>query len=319
MGVVESGDRMLLFILGRLLQGCVVIAAVISLTFLIIRASPGSPFATERDMPENIRENLDRIYGLDQPLVVQLARNLRSFATLDLPLSFRLKGWGVGEIIAQGLPVSLTVGGAAFLIAVIIGVPAGAVSALRAGAPLDRGLMAAATLGVCVPSLVLGPFLAWFLGLRLRWFNAAGWYDADDWVLPALTLGLISAAAVGRLTRGGLVETLAQDYIRTARAKGVPQGVIVARHAMRLACLPLINYLGPLAAGLLSGTFVTETVFQLPGLGRHFVSSALHKDFTLAMALAAFFAALIVFFNLLVDVLQAWLNPRIRLREAGGK
>ena len=302
------------FILQRLLQGFIVIVAVISITFLIIRLGPGSPFATERDMPDYVRENLDRLYGLDQPLWVQLGRNLWSFITLDLPVSYRLKGWNVGEIIAQGMPVSFTVGGAAFAIAVLLGVPAGALAALQAGRLEDRVTMAAATLGVCIPSLVLGPIIALVFGLTLRWFNAAGWYDTSDWVLPSLTLGLISAAAVARLTRGGLRETLAQDYIRTARAKGASEKAIVMRHAFRLACLPLLNYLGPLAAGLLSGSFVTETVFQLPGLGRHFISSALHKDFTLAMALAAFFAILIVLFNLLVDILQAWLNPRIRLK-----
>lgn len=302
------------FILQRLLQGIVVIIAVISITFLIIRLGPGSPFANEREMPDYVRENLDRLYGLDQPLIVQLARNLWSFFTLDLPVSYRLKGWNVGEIIAQGMPVSFTVGGAAFIIAVLVGIPAGAIAALRAGKFEDRFTMALSTLGVCIPSLVLGPLFALLFGLQLHWFNAAGWYDADDWVLPSLTLGLISAAAVARLTRGGLRETLAQDYIRTARAKGVAEHIIVTRHAFRLACLPLLNYLGPLAAGLLSGSFVTETVFQLPGLGRHFISSALHKDFTLAMALAAFFATLIVVFNLLVDILQAYLNPRIRLK-----
>jgi oligopeptide transport system permease protein len=302
------------FILQRLLQGIVVIIAVISITFLIIRLGPGSPFANERDMPDYVRENLDRLYGLDQPLLVQLGRNLWSFITLDLPVSYKLKGWNVGEIIAQGMPVSFTVGGAAFIIAVLVGVPAGAIAALRAGKFEDRFTMATATLGVCIPSLVLGPLLALLFGLYLGWFNSAGWYDSDDWVLPSLTLGLISAAAVARLTRGGLRETLSQDYIRTARAKGVSENMIVMRHAFRLACLPLINYLGPLAAGLLSGSFVTETVFQLPGLGRHFIHSALHKDFTLAMALAAFFAILIVVFNLLVDILQAWLNPKIRLK-----
>ncbi len=307
---------MLRFLLHRLLQGFVVVIAVISITFLIIRLGPGSPFASEREMPDYVRENLDRIYGLDKPLLEQLGRNLWSFLTLDLPVSYRLKGWNVGEIIAQGMPVSFTVGGAAFAIAVLLGVPAGAVAALRAGKLEDRATMVAATLGVCVPSLVLGPLLAFVFGLKLRWFNAAGWYDTSDWVLPSLTLGLICAAAVARLTRGGLMETLAQDHIRTARAKGVPEKTIVMRHALRLACLPLLNYLGPLAAGLLSGSFVTETVFQLPGLGRHFINSALHKDFTLAMALAAFFAVLIVVFNLLVDILQAWLNPRIRLKDA---
>ncbi|MCB1225627.1 MAG: ABC transporter permease [Verrucomicrobiales bacterium] len=306
---------MIRFLFQRLFQGLIVIVCVISITFLIIRAAPGGPFAKDRAMPAYVQENLERLYGLDQPLPVQLWRNLKSFLTLDLPVSYRLKGWNVKDIIAQAMPVSFTVGAAAFLIAIGLGVPAGAWAALRAGQIEDRVVMTLATLGICVPSLVLGPLVALVFGLKLHWFNAAGWYASSDWVLPAATLGFISASAVARLTRGGLRETLSQDYIRTARAKGLPEKLIIIRHALRLACLPLLNYLGPLAAGLLSGSFVTETIFQLPGLGRHFISSALHKDFTLAMALAAFFAVLIVVFNLLVDILQAWLNPRIRLSE----
>lgn len=307
---------MIRFIVSRLIQGIVVIAAVISLTYIIMWLSPGSPFASDREMPAYVRASLDRHYGLDQPLYVQVWRNLKSFATFDFPVSYRLKGWTVNDIIAQGAPISFTVGGMAFLIAIALGIPAGALSAMHAGRFQDRAVMVATTIGVCVPSLVLGPIIALIFALRLHWFNAAGWYDADDWVLPSLTLGLISAAAVARLTRGGLRETLLADHVRTARAKGVSENMIVIRHAFRLACLPLINYLGPLAAGLLSGSFVTETVFNLPGLGRHFISSALHKDFTVAMGLAALFAALTLLFNLFVDILQAWLNPRIRLTDS---
>ncbi|MCE9518017.1 MAG: ABC transporter permease [Verrucomicrobia bacterium] len=307
---------MIRFIISRLVQGLLVVAAVISLTYVMMALSPGSPFAKDRDMPPYVKESLNKIYGLDKPLYVQVWRNLKSFATLDFPVSYRLKGWTVNDIIAQGAPVSFTVGGMAFLIALALGIPAGALAAMRAGQLQDRSIMVAATLGVCVPSLVLGPVIALVFALRLHWFNAAGWYDADDWVLPSLTLGLISAAAVARLTRSGLRESLLADHVRTARAKGASEWMIVVRHAFRLACLPLLNYLGPLAAGLLGGSFVTETVFNLPGLGRHFISSALHKDFTVAMGLAGLFAVLIVFFNLLVDIVQAWLNPRIRLTDS---
>jgi oligopeptide transport system permease protein len=175
--------------------------------------------------------------------------------------------------------------------------------------------MLMSTLGICAPSLVLGPLIALVFGLKLNWFNVAGWYDADDWVLPSLTLGLIYAAYVARLTRGGLRETLAQEFIRTARAKGASEGSVVFRHALKLASLPLLNFLGPAAAGLLTGSFVTETVFQIPGLGQHFVSAAINRDYALASATAAFYAAMIVAFNLLVDIIQAAINPRIGLKS----
>ena len=222
---------MIRFIISRFIQGIVVVVAVLSLTFVIIRGAPGSPFAKERDVPPYVRESLERIYGLDKPLVVQLGRNLWSFATFDMPVSKVLKGWTVGDIIAQGFPISFTLGGIGFLIAIAVGIPAGGLAAVRAGHFQDRSIMAAATLGVCVPSLVLGPLLALVFALKLHWFNAAGWYDADDWVLPGVTLGLISAAAVARLTRAGLRETLLSDHIRTARAKGLDEKVVVMRHA----------------------------------------------------------------------------------------
>lgn len=307
---------MIRFIISRLIQGLIVVATVLSLTYVIMALSPGSPFANDKASSPYVRENLERIYGLDKPLVVQVWKNLKSFATFDFPVSYRLKGWTVNDIIAQGAPVSFAVGGMAFLIAMALGIPAGALAAMRAGQLQDRAVMMAATLGVCVPSLVLGPIIALVFALHLRWFDAAGWGNTGDWVLPSVTLGLISAAAVARLTRGGLRETLLADYIRTARAKGAGERAIVMRHAFRLACQPLLNYLGPLAAGLLSGSFVTETVFNLPGLGRHFINSALHKDYTVAMSLAGLFATLTVIFNLLVDILQAWLNPRIRLTDS---
>ncbi len=307
---------MIRFIISRLVQGLIVVAIVLSLTYVIMALSPGSPFANDKASSPFVRENMNRIYGLDKPLIVQVWKNLKSFATFNFPVSFKLKGWTVNDIIAQGAPVSFTVGGMAFLIALVLGIPAGALAAMRAGKFQDRAVMMAATLGVCVPSLVLGPVIALVFALHLHWFNATGWGNPGDWVLPSVTLGLISAAAVARLTRGGLRETLLADYIRTARAKGAGERAVVMRHAFRLACLPLLNYLGPLAAGLLSGSFVTETVFNLPGLGRHFVSSALNKDYTVAMSLAGLFATLTVIFNLLVDILQAWLNPRIRITDS---
>lgn len=304
---------MLRFLLSRLIQGVVVILAVLVITFVLMKAAPGGPFSRDREIPEHVRASLEKQYGLDQPWHVQLGRHLWSYATLDLPQSYRFKGMGVGEIIAQGFPVSATIGLSALGIALLIGVPMGALAAVRAHTFEDRATMLISSLGMCAPSLVLGPIIATIFGVKLRWFNAGGWYDTSDWVLPATTLGIIYSAYIARLTRAGLRDTLGQDFIRTARAKGVDQRAIVFRHASKLAVMPLLNFLGPVAAGLLSGSFVTEMVFQVPGLGQHFVNAAVNQDYTLAMATAAFYAALIVLFNLLVDVIQAMLNPRITL------
>lgn len=306
---------MLRFLISRLIQGAVVVVAVLIITFVLMKAAPGGPFDSERAVPEHVKASLEKLYGLDQPWYVQLPRHVWSFVSLDLPMSYKFKGRNVGEIIAEGFPVSAAVGGAALLIAIGIGVPLGAIAALRPNTPADRTAMVAATIGICTPSLVLGPLMAFFFALKLGWFNVGGWYDADDWVLPSCTLGIIYSAYIARITRGGLRETLSQDFIRTAKAKGVGEAMIVARHALKLACLPLLNYLGPVAAGLLTGSFVTETVFQIPGLGQHFIRSAENNDITLATATAAFYAVLVVGFNLIVDFIQALLNPRIGFKS----
>jgi len=304
---------MIRFCLSRFFQGIIVIYAVIIITFLLQKLSPTSPFNSERAVPAEIRAKQEAHYGYDKPWPVQLWRHLRDFTTFNPPDSIKLIGRGVGEIIRQSFPVSLTIAVPALLIALALGIPLGAMAALKPGTLEDRAATTAATLGVCTPSMVLGPLLALFLGLKLRWFNVAGWEDSSDWVLPALTLGFIYSGYIARLTRGGLRETLAQDFVRTARAKGASEPAVVIRHAMKLACLPVLNYLGPTAAGLFTGSFIVETIFQIPGLGQHFVASALHGDDTLASWITAFYAALIVAFNFLVDVIQAALNPRIKL------
>lgn len=306
---------MLRFIVSRLLQGVGVIFAVIIITFVLLKASPGGPFNKEREMPPHVRAMLESYYGLDQPWPVQLWRHVKGYATFNFPESLKMPGRGVDEIIAQGFPVSAAIGLPALAIALMIGIPLGALAALRPHSFEDRASMVLATAGICMPSLVLGPLLALAFGMKLRWFNVSGWYDPTDWVLPACTLGIIYSAYIARLTRGGLRETLAQEFIRTARAKGASEPAVVFRHAFKLACLPVLNYLGPAAAGLLTGSLVTEAVFQIPGLGQHFISAAVNRDDNLAMATAAFYAALIVGFNLLVDVIQAMLNPKIGFKS----
>ena len=304
---------MIRFLLSRLLQGIIVIIAVITITFALSRMLPGGPIQSEKNTsPEAIAAQ--RAYlGLDKPWYVQLGLQISHYATLDLPESFHFKGRGVDEIIASGFPVSAAVGFTALMIALGLGVPLGAYAAVKPNTLEDRATMLAATMGICTPSMILGPVIALLLGLKLRWFNASGWYEASDVVMPALTLGIIYSAQIARLTRGSLRETLALEFVRTARAKGASETSVVFLHALKLACLPVLNFLGPAAAGLLTGSIVVEAVFQLPGLGQFFIASAINRDMNLAIAISVFYASLIVLFNLLVDILQAWLNPRIRL------
>ncbi len=305
---------MIRFIVSRFVQGIIVIFAVITITFALSQMVPGGAIRTERNITEEARKAQEEYYGLNKPWYVQLGLQFKHYATLDLPESYHYKGRGVDEIIASGFPVSAAVGGAALLIALAVGVPLGALAALRPNTMEDRASTLAATLGICTPSMVLGPLIAMLFGLQLRWFNASGWFDSSDWVLPALTLGIIYSAYIARLTRGSLRETLAQEFVRTARAKGASESSVVFFHAMKLASLPVLNFLGPAAAGLLTGSFIVETVFQLPGLGQFFIATATNGDHQLTIAISVFYAALIVTFNLLVDILQAMLNPRIRLQ-----
>ncbi|MGV3660128.1 MAG: ABC transporter permease [Prosthecobacter sp.] len=305
---------MLRFLISRIVQGIVVIAMVITITFALSKMIPGGPFVKERHASPEAVAAQEAYYGLDKPWYTQLGLHFVHYATFDLPESYHYKGRGVDEIIASGFPVSAAVGIPALLFALALGIPIGAYAALRPNTLEDRGSTLAASIGICMPSMVLGPILAMIFGLKLRWFNASGWFDSSDWVLPALTLGIIYTAYITRLTRGSLRETLAQEFIRTARAKGADETSVVFVHAMKLAILPVLNYLGPIAATLLTGSFIVETIYQLPGLGQFFVTAAINKDHSLAIAISVFYAALIVGFNIVVDILQAMLNPRIRLQ-----
>lgn len=304
---------MIRFLVSRVLQGILVIFTVICIAFLLLKQSPGGPFRSERMLSPEALAARNAYYGFDKPLPVQLWRHIVHYVTFDFEESTAYQGRGVDEIIASGFPVSAAVGLLALAVSLCIGVPLGAIAALRPDTLEDRASTVMATLGICMPSMILGPLIAILFGLKLRWFNASGWMDASDVVLPAMTLGIIYSAYIARLTRGSLRETLAQEFIRTARAKGAGETAVVFLHAMKLASLPVLNFLGPAAAGLLTGSFIVETVFQLPGLGKFFVSAAINGDHPLAIAISAFYAALIVSFNLLVDLLQAVLNPRIRL------
>jgi oligopeptide transport system permease protein len=300
------------FIAARLLQTIPVLFVVATLTFFMVRLVPGGPFDSERPVAPEIKRELEAYYGLDKPVFRQYLDYLGRLVRGDLGPSYKYANRSVNEMIAATFPVSLQLGGLALSLALLLGITAGVVAALRPNSMLDYTASGMSMMGICLPTFVLGPLFILVFALNLRWVNASGWFDGSDRILPAVTLGIAYAAYIARLTRGGMLEILSQDFIRTARAKGASEARIVVRHAMRGGLLTVISFLGPAAAGILTGSFVIETIFQIPGLGRHFVTSAFNRDFTMVTGIVVFYAVLIVLFNLLVDIVQVWLNPKLK-------
>lgn len=303
---------MLRFILRRALETIPVLLIIITGTFFMVRFAPGGPFDSERNVTPEIKRNLEAHYGLDKPLWVQYLHYLRQLSRGDLGPSFKYANRTVNELIADSLPVSMELGFEGMAIALAIGVSAGIGASLRPNSATDYIPMSLAMAGVCVPTFVAGPLLVLIFGLWLKWFNPSGWYEPADRVLPAFTLGIYYAAYLARLTRGGMLDILSQDFIRTARAKGAGETRVILKHALRGGMLPVVSFLGPALAGIISGSFIVETVFQIPGLGRYFITAAFNRDYTMVLGTVIFYAALIIFFNLLVDILQVWLNPRVK-------
>lgn len=301
------------FIASRVLQAIPVLFIVITLTFFLVRFAPGGPFSTEKAVVPEVKRALEAQYQLDQPLLVQFGSYLTDLVHGDFGPSFKYPGRTVNELIAAGFPATAELGLYALLVAVVLGMAAGIVAALNPNTWRDYVPMSAAMIGICMPAFLLGPLLVLIFGLWLEWLPVSGWGEVSgDKILPSITLGAAYAAYIARLTRSGMLEVLSQDYIRTARAKGLPEYVVVFKHALRGGVIPVVAFLGPAFAGLLSGSFVVETIFQVPGLGRFFVQAAFNRDYTLILGSTVFFAVLIVVFNLLSDVLAAWLNPRLR-------
>jgi oligopeptide transport system permease protein len=305
---------MLSYLLRRLLQVVPTLFVIVTAAFFVMRLAPGGPFDQEQTLPPEIAANLEAAYGLDQPVTVQYGRYLAALARGDLGPSFKYKDFRVSELIARGLPVTLTVGGLALLFAIGLGVPFGMLAALRHNGPLDHAVMAVALAGIAIPNFVVAPVLALVFGVRLGWLPVAGWEGADVrfLVMPVVTLALPFVAYIARLTRGSLLEVLQAPYMRAARAKGLAPAVLLRRHALKPTLMPVISFLGPAAAALLTGSLVVEQVFDLPGVGRYFVQGAINRDYTLVMGMVIFYAALIVLLNLAVDLLYGWLDPRIR-------
>ena len=304
---------MLRFVAQRLLQAIPVMLIIITVSFFMLRLAPGGPFTQEKAVTPEILRNLEAHYGLDKPLYVQFFTYLKKIVLHgDLGPSFKYSNRTVNEIIADKLPVSLELGGLALAVALVLGLTFGILAALKRNTVFDYLFSTVGMAGVCVPTFVMGPLLVLVFAIHFRQFNASGWDVWQDRVLPALTLGFVYSAYIMRLTRGGMLEVLHQDYIRTARAKGASETRIVLRHALRGGLLPVVSFLGPAIAGIFTGSFVIETIFQVPGLGREFVNSAFNRDYTLVLGTVILYAGLIVVTNLLTDVVQVWLNPKLK-------
>jgi oligopeptide transport system permease protein len=305
---------MLRFALRRLLLAIPTLFVIVTAAFFVMRFAPGGPFDQEQTLPPEIAANLQKAYGLDQPVLAQYGHYLAGLAHGDLGPSFKYKDFQVSDLIARGLPVTLTVGALALLFAVGLGVPLGMLAALRQNGALDHAVMGVALIGIAIPNFVVAPVLALLFGVKLGWLPVAGWEpgNARFLVLPVITLALPFVAYIARLARGSLLEVLQAPYLRAARAKGLARGALLRRHALKPTLLPVVSFLGPATAALLTGSLVVERVFGLPGVGRYFVQGAINRDYTLVMGMVIFYAALILLFNLVVDLVYGWLDPRIR-------
>ena len=305
---------MLSYALRRIAGLIPTLLVIITVSFCVVRLAPGGPFEQEQTLPPAVRANLERLYGLDQPLTVQYAHYLRGLLHGDFGPSLRQRDFTVSELIAQGLPLSATLGLAAILLAVLTGIPAGIAAALWRNRGADYCITTLAALALALPSFVTGPLFALVFGLYLRWLPVAGWqHGAPRYlVLPVLTLALPVAAYVARLTRASLLEVLGAHYVRSARARGLGTPRVLWRHALRPALMPVVSYLGPAVAFVMTGSLVIETVFGLPGTGRYLVEGAIDRDYPLVMGMIVVYGALTLFLNLIADLIYGWLDPGVR-------
>jgi len=305
---------MLRFVLRRLLVSIPTLFLVITLSFFLMRAAPGTPFQTGRKLPAAIEQNVMRRFGMDRPLGVQYLSYLGGVLHGDFGPSLKYRDKTVAQMIGEGFPKSLTLGLTSLILATIVGVGLGVIAALWQNRPPDYVATSIAVLGVCVPTFVTAPLLILILGSKLGLLPLAGWGRPQNLVMPILVLTLPQVAIILRLTRAGMIETLRSNFVRTARAKGLGAWRIVVRHTLSAALLPLVSYLGPACAGLITGSLVVEQIFNIPGLGRYFVVSALQRDYTVVMGVVILYSALVMLMNLLADILYAVLDPRVALR-----
>ena len=310
---------MLKFLLSRIAQAVPVLLVVITATFFIVHAAPGGPFSADKAVPPEVIEALEAQYKLDQPVWRQYISYLGDILSGDFGPSFKYPGRSVNELIMAGIPITAELAFYAMLVALGIGILSGVGAAMRPNTLQDYAPMTLAMIGICMPSFLLGPLLVLVFGIELEMVPVSGWGDIPgDKILPSITLGTGYAAYIARLSRGGMLEILSQDFIRTARAKGLSESTVIIKHALKGGLIPVIAFLGPAFAGLLAGSFVVETIFQIPGIGRFYVQATFNRDYTLILGMTIFLSTLIIIFNLISDLISIWLNPKLRDEISNG-
>lgn len=306
---------MLNYLIKRIGNSIIVLWVVMTVTFLLMHAIPGGPFTAEKSLPPAVKANIEARYKLNDPLLTQYKDYLANVIRGDLGPSFKYVGRSVNDIIAESFPVSLELGVESIFLALLVGVPAGVLAAYRRSRWPDRAVNLLTTLGVAVPSFVLSALLVELFAMRLGWLPAAMWNSWASRILPSVALAAMPMAFITRLTRSSMLDVLGQDYIKTAKAKGLSTGAVLFRHALPNALIPVVTYLGPMAAGILTGSFVIETIFAIPGLGSYFVTSIYNRDYTVILGITLFYSAIVIFMNMLVDLIYPLLDPRIKLGE----
>ena len=305
---------MFTFIVKRTALAIPTLLVLVTVSFFLMQAAPGSPFTGERNLPPEILKNIEAKYNLDKPLWQQYLYYLRDMAHGDLGPSFKYRDYSVNDLLATSFPVSLKIGLFAFVFTLIFGVSIGTVAAIRQNSWLDYAIMALSMIGVVLPSFIIAPLLVLFFAVSLHWLPAGGW-NGGGWqymVLPVASMAIMYMATIARIQRSSMIEVLGSNYIRTARAKGLPWSRVIIRHALRPSFLPLVSYLGPALVGIITGSVVVEKVFGLPGVGQHLVNGALNRDYTLVLGLTCVIGALTIFFSVIVDILYAFIDPKIR-------
>ena len=303
------------YVFRRLGGAIIILWVIITVTFALMYAIPGGPFTTEKKLPPQVKASIEAKYHLDDPVWKQYGDYLGGVITGDLGPSYKYEGRSVNDIISDAFPISAQLGLLSLMVAVAGGIAAGAISAMRPNGIVDYAVTILSTIGISVPTFIIGAVLVYVVGFELGWFPVALWRGPSYMVLPVLTLAAQPMAFIARLTRSGLLDVYQQEYIRTARAKGLSSWTILTRHALGNAILPVITYLGPLAASLLTGSFIVETIFAIPGLGQYFVTSIYNRDYTVILGITIFYSALVVFLNILVDMIYPLIDPRVTTEE----